>query len=271
MEGFVNEWNEGGKNRWRYQVGSDEKVIEIELTQGKVALIDAERLEEVLKHRWSAKRNYNTFYAHRAEWHNGIGVKTISMHIHLFPEIVPPRDHIDRNGLNNTRINLRSGANGINRRNSHTVKKDKGIKEEDRAYRATWSDSLGKHHSRVFTWSKYSSPEDAYNAAVACRVENDQKAIREIISAQEQNRPIESTAPVPKPPKTGPHHKNICILYRRGKFYRVKADVRMNGPKTTKYFSAFQYGDDLDLAIAAAEEWVENMKAERNKKRERDD
>lgn len=263
-------WNPG-KNRWRYKEGSDEKIIEIELTQGKIALIDAERLEEVKKHRWSSTKNHNMFYAKTALKKSEGGYNHIGMHVLLFPEIVAPRDHIDRNGLNNMRSNLRSGANGINMRNRHTKKKDIGIYEKDKLYEAVWKDSLGMTHSRCFSWSLYASKEDAYNAAVVCRIENNDRAIAEISTAMQQKRPIESTAPPAPPPKIGPRYKNICLLYKREKFYRVKADIWMNGKRVSKHFSAYQFKDDKEKAIAAAEVWLDEMRLERQKKRKIED
>lgn len=260
-------WNPG-KNRWRYKEGSDEKIIEIELTQGKIALVDAERLEEVKKHRWRAKKDIHIFYANTSLRQPDGEYKTIGMHVLLFPEIVAPRDHIDRNGLNNMRLNLRSGANGINMRNRHTKKKDIGICETEQGYRAQWTESTGKYCSRSFLISNYLSAEDAYNAAVACRVENNDRAISEITLAQQQKRPIESTALPPVVSNTG--KKNICIVYRGGKWNRVKAHVKSKGEETVKYFSSYRFDNDLEKAIAAAEEWLKEIKLEKKRKIDND-
>lgn len=57
---------DGGRNRWRYKAGSAELIIEIELTQNKVAEIDAHRLVEVQKRKWCAvgyKKNLNLWYS----------------------------------------------------------------------------------------------------------------------------------------------------------------------------------------------------------------
>lgn len=258
-------WNEG-KNRWRYKEGSDEKIIEIELTQGKIALIDAERLEEVGKHRWSAKKNHNMYYAKSFLKKQEGGYKHIDMHVFLFPDIIAPRDHIDRNGLNNTASNLRSGANGINMRNRHTKKKDIGICKEEKSYVAVWKDSLGKYCSRSFLITNYLSEEDAYNAAVACRIENNNRAISEITLAQQQKRPIESTALSPVVSNTG--KKNICILYRGGKWNRVKAYIKFNGQERVNYFSSYRFENDLEKAMTAAEEWLKEIKLEKKRKTE---
>jgi hypothetical protein len=260
-------WN-AGRNRWRYKEGSDEKIIEIELTQGKVALTDADRLEEVQQHKWSTRNSYKETYYAKTTFKKDDGTNlTIDMHKYLFPDLEAPRDHIDRDGLNNTRINLRCGAGGINRRNSRSDKPDKGIKTKEKAYVANWSDSLGKVHSKRFAWSKYSSVQEAYKAAVVWRTKNDEVAIEEITQAREQKRPIESTAPTPRQRKDGPHYENICILYKKERFYRLKASIRVNGKRLSKHFSAYQFNDNLDNAIAAANEWLCLMQDERQKKR----
>jgi hypothetical protein len=170
-------WNEG-RNRWRYKEGSDEKIIEIELTQGKISLIDAERLEEVQKYRWITQKSGNTYYAITRNKDDNNVLKITAMHIMLFSDITPPRDHIDRNGLNNTSVNLRSGANGINRRNS----KNNGVLEQSRfkRYRVIWREKDGKTKEKYFLWSKYSSKEEAYALAVLYRKLKAESVIQEL-------------------------------------------------------------------------------------------
>jgi hypothetical protein len=86
-------------------------VMKIPLTQSKVALVDDEDYERVKNHNWFATHNSNSriWYAvmgHNVKLHQLIlGIKNI--------------DHIDGDGLNNTRANLReatSQQNGWNRR-----------------------------------------------------------------------------------------------------------------------------------------------------------
>lgn len=255
-------WNPG-KNRWRYKEGSDEKIIEIELTKGQIALIDSDRLEEVAKHRWSTTKNYNMYYAHTSIKKPKEKQTTIAMHVLLFPDIIAPRDHIDRNGTNNTSSNLRSGVHGINERNRYTKKPDIGISQKGKAFRAVWTNSVGKMYSRNFHWSNYPSIDDAYKAAVACRVENSELAISEITVAQQQKRPIEPTLP----PESDAKFKNLCVLRKNGEFYRVKAAVMVDKKRILKYFSAFKFDNDLEKATAAANEWIEEMRIQQKKRR----
>lgn len=174
-------WNPG-KNRWRYKEGSDEKIIEIELTQGKVAQIDAHRLEEVQKYRWVAKKDGRTYYAITRIKIANNKLQIIAMHIMLFFDIIPPRDHIDRNGLNNTYVNVRSGANGINRRNSQGKRQNPGVLDQPNfnRYRVVWKEADGKTKEKYFSWSKYPTKETAYESAVLCRKTNAERVIDEL-------------------------------------------------------------------------------------------
>lgn len=98
--------------------GRPKKPMEVPLTQGYVALVDREDYEELIKYKWSAYKTNNTFYAIRNIY---IGTKRTTVNMHRVI-IEPPNDlfvdHIDGNGLNNQRSNLRictSSQNGMNR------------------------------------------------------------------------------------------------------------------------------------------------------------
>lgn len=75
----------------------------IPLTRGLSALIDDVDFELVSKHRWHARAVKNRSYAS-----SKINGKNVSLHAYL---LTPPQnsdiDHIDGNGLNNQRFNLR--------------------------------------------------------------------------------------------------------------------------------------------------------------------
>lgn len=76
---------------------------EISLTQGKTALVDDADFDLVNKHRWAARKSRHLFYAQ-----SKIGGKTVSLHAFLLtPPLNVDVDHIDGNGLNNQRSNLR--------------------------------------------------------------------------------------------------------------------------------------------------------------------
>ena len=78
---------------------------EISLTQDKVALVDDWEYENLNKYKWCVRKCQNTSYATRRSARKN---KTIYMHHLILPlasnlEV----DHIDKDGLNNQRHNLR--------------------------------------------------------------------------------------------------------------------------------------------------------------------
>jgi len=94
-------------------------VKEIPLTQGKVALVDDEDYERVNQHKWYARFNHGNWYAERGQWDYAIKkVKDIKMHrlIISAPKDVQV-DHINGDGLDNQRCNLRIVTQSQNQRN----------------------------------------------------------------------------------------------------------------------------------------------------------
>lgn len=100
----------------------------IELTQGKVALVDDSDYELLSQWKWHAVKDKDAFYAR----HSVKGKKGIRMHrmIMDFPNI-GMIDHKDGDGLNNQRDNLRVCTNTQNLRNmkprKNTSSKYKGV------------------------------------------------------------------------------------------------------------------------------------------------
>lgn len=107
--GAVGEINtEGGEGR------------EISLTRGLVAIVDFDDYERCAQHRWSARTDHNwTNYAQR--W---CGEKKGSQSMHQFVMGKAPHgmeiDHIDHNGLNNRKNNLRFVTHRQNKQNKKT-------------------------------------------------------------------------------------------------------------------------------------------------------
>ena len=96
----------------------------IPLTQGKFALVDDEDYEDLFRYKWQAHCAYNTFYAQRRIQVNK--KQSIEfMHrrvLGLKPGDGKCTDHIDRNGLNNQRRNLRiatASQNNYNQTKQH--------------------------------------------------------------------------------------------------------------------------------------------------------
>jgi len=94
---------------------------EIKLTQGKVALIDDEDLELVSKYKWCAKKSGNTFYAYNSAYKDG---RQYSLPMHRLLMGLKKQDklfvdHINHNGLDNRRSNIRVCNNSQNQQNRH--------------------------------------------------------------------------------------------------------------------------------------------------------
>jgi hypothetical protein len=91
-------------------------AVEIPLTRGCVALVDDEDAERVLAHSWSVTHSHSgkTRYAG-----SRFGGRFVKMH-HFIVGKAPKGlqvDHIDGNGFNNTRANLRFVTQGQNLQN----------------------------------------------------------------------------------------------------------------------------------------------------------
>lgn len=120
---------------------------EIKLTQNKYALVDDENFEKLNKHKWYAFRGEKVFYAGRKKKIDG---KTHLIIMHRIINKTPKgkeTDHINGNGLDNRRKNLRSCShqqNAINRGlNKNNTSGYKGV---------SWSKKLKKW--RVYIWNK---------------------------------------------------------------------------------------------------------------------
>lgn len=86
----------------------------IPLTQGMFAIVDDEDYDELSRYKWCAYGNHGNFYAKRA---NGV-FKQVLMHRQILdaPDGMDV-DHIDGNGLNNAKENLRVCLTSENNRN----------------------------------------------------------------------------------------------------------------------------------------------------------
>ncbi len=93
----------------------------IELTQGKVTYVDDEDFVALNKFKWCARKNRKVFYAIRRS-----GNKTEQMHAVIMktPKGLQT-DHIDGDGLNNQRSNLRVCTQSENRMNTGGYKNNK--------------------------------------------------------------------------------------------------------------------------------------------------
>lgn len=90
--------------------------MEIQLTQGKVAIIDDEDWPLIARYQWYAAKNRGGWYAHAAPPDGDHSKAKVKMH-----NLILGRkgvDHRDGNGLNNRRSNLRPCTNAQNQQNT---------------------------------------------------------------------------------------------------------------------------------------------------------
>lgn len=97
----------------------DRDIVRVPLTQGLSAVVDLRDRELVEGRNWHAQRSRGTFYAYSNEPGGGMAI----MH-RLILGLSPGDqqvDHIDGNGLNNRRANLRQADVGRNMANRSAV------------------------------------------------------------------------------------------------------------------------------------------------------
>jgi hypothetical protein len=105
----------------------DPSIRYVALTQGKFAIVDAEDYERVNRHKWCVSGKGNTIYAYRKDHGKHV-------YLHQFLMKPPPGmvvDHIDGNGLNDRKSNLRvctRQQNLLNRGPSVRSSRYKGVR-----------------------------------------------------------------------------------------------------------------------------------------------
>ncbi len=111
--------------------------MEITLTQGMVALVDAEDYEALNAFKWYAHKESNLFYAVRNS--NSIRMHRVIMRASDQEEV----DHRNRNGLDNRKVNLRIANRSQNAANSRVVHGKSGFRG------VTWQKTSRKWQAQI--------------------------------------------------------------------------------------------------------------------------
>ena len=145
------------KNQWR-RVGD---VIEVRLQNGLIMTCDPDMLKHVESRIWTARKGKGkkTYYA-SCRKSKKLNYEACQFHNLACPEFKQV-DHIDRNGLNNCRSNIREGSGRVNATNKSKQKNNTsghiGVRYEapkrnrKGRWRAQYIDEHGKRRCPSFT------------------------------------------------------------------------------------------------------------------------
>lgn len=138
---------------------------QIQLSQGKVALVDDEDFDRLAPHKWYVRKDkHGKYYALRSAW--GLMRKTVYMHREI---IGAPRgmivDHVNGNALDNQRSNLRLCTNSENMCNrgkqTDNTSGYKGVTWN--SHRRRWQAQI-KLNGKMVQSGRFDTPEDAARA-----------------------------------------------------------------------------------------------------------
>jgi hypothetical protein len=139
-------------------------MIEIPLTQNQIALIDDEDLDLVKNYKWCAWKHKQTYYSHAATKNGKISLHRLIIGAKTGQLV----DHINGNGLDNRKSNLRivdSFGNARNRRPRVLTSQYKGVCWHKR--RNKWQASIycDKQNIHLGTFSNEIEAAKAYDQA----------------------------------------------------------------------------------------------------------
>lgn len=159
---------------------------EIQLTQGEVALVDDCDFDYLNQWKWCVKKDRNTCYALRGIKSRG-KYTTLYMHRAVAEKLGFKQsvDHINRNGLDNRRSNLRDSSNKQNQENTGLSKVNKpgvtGVYWHKQQQK--WAASIGHNGKRIHL-GYFDKLEDA----IAARKEGERKYFTHASDANQKDR-----------------------------------------------------------------------------------
>jgi len=127
---------------------------QIELTQGKIAIVDDDDYEDISIFKWSAQKitesHTENYYARRASKEDG---KSVKIYMHRLITKCPKGmvvDHINGNGLDNRKENLRICTQSENIRNQGRQKTNKTGYKGVRFYRNNFIAQISQNNKQVY-------------------------------------------------------------------------------------------------------------------------
>ena len=131
---------------------------EIALSSGLVAIVDDIDFAMVSQWRWSSTKCGKSIYAKRSAWP---GDKTIYMHrVILGVADGVEVDHINNNGLDNQRSNLRPATHSQNGVNNRQPLGESGYRGVYRNNNSGWQVVMA-HQGKTLRFGTYPTPEEA--------------------------------------------------------------------------------------------------------------
>lgn len=132
------------------------EAIHVKLTRGKVAMVSPVDYARVSVHRWYAHRSGWTWYAKNTK---GVGMHRMVLRAPKGKLV----DHIDGNGLNNVRSNLRLATHSQNAINRHlrlpVPTHFRGIYQNPKTDR--WFAHVSHYGKSIMKGEEFTRPEDA--------------------------------------------------------------------------------------------------------------